>query len=579
MKISFFAINNFRGISGGLSQNKIIFEDTNTLFIYGPNNVGKSTFLKAYQEFYLNTTPIQSDFFKSNFENKIEFEIEVTLQQFDKDRIEAKAPKKVESYKKYLKDDKLRIKKTWALDSKKKVKDLNETYNYETELYEDSSYATIGLHQIFQSCMPKPIFIKAMPTEDEAKDILNDILKSMAESTLKLADLVALDEAKAKIQELQDKMYNPELVSSYQDSVNTYFSKIFEDTKLTFNEIKDRLVWTENKLGKDFNIDFVKTDTNGDIDSSIPSSSKHVGHGTLRTAIFTLLLMKDVAEKFERQDGRKDYMVLFEEPELFLYPKIVKELRDLIYQVSLDELPYQVLCASHSPSMIDISKPKLSIIRLNKNEIGTNIYQINDSFLKKAKNVKTNDELKQEMNEILRFNPYVCESFYADEVLLIEGPTEEIIARAYIQDINPKKDLFILNCGTVNNIPFYQQIFSKFNIKYHAVFDTDGKAIINFDEFNSPSFESHIQKSISDQHSLDKAVYPVGLLRVHETTFEPAHQSLEIPEELRYSEQAPNQGKPFNANLYWKNILEPNKGHELFKIVPFIKYLDEILNY
>lgn len=48
MKISFFSVNNFRAISGGLDNNKIIFKDTNTLFIYGANNAGKSTFLKAY---------------------------------------------------------------------------------------------------------------------------------------------------------------------------------------------------------------------------------------------------------------------------------------------------------------------------------------------------------------------------------------------------------------------------------------------------------------------------------------------------------------------------------------------------
>ncbi|WP_375708490.1 TOPRIM nucleotidyl transferase/hydrolase domain-containing protein, partial [Escherichia coli] len=65
---------------------------------------------------------------------------------------------------------------------------------------------------------------------------------------------------------------------------------------------------------------------------------------------------------------------------------------------------------------------------------------------------------------MLRFNPYICESFYADEVLLIEGPTEEIICRAYLQELPSSKNIFVLNCGTVNNIPFYQKIFSQFNI-------------------------------------------------------------------------------------------------------------------
>ncbi|MBY7829995.1 AAA family ATPase [Vibrio fluvialis] len=583
MKISFFSVNNFRGISGGLEQNKIIFDDTNTLFIYGQNNVGKSTFLRAYDFFYRNGNPSLSDFYKSDMSNEISFEIEVELDELDRARIERKAPKQKETYKKYVHNNKIRIKKTWKInkESKKKNDLTNEnlTWNYETEEYEAIGYASIGLHTVFQSCMPKPVFIKAMPTEDEAKSILNDILKTMAESTLNETDLHELDEAKAKIKQLQDKMYNPELVSDYEQEVNKYFSKIFGDTELTFSEAKEKISWTENKLGKEFNIDFYKKNLEGERDESIPSSSSHVGHGTIRTAIFTLLLMRDVAEKFERSAGRKDYMVLFEEPELFLYPKIVKELRELIYQVSEDDLPYQVLCASHSPSMIDISKPKSSIIRLIKTPTGTVVHQINDRFLKQAKNVTTNEELRQEMNEILRFNPHICESFYSDEVLLIEGPTEEIVARAFMQENPIDKDIFILNCGTVNNIPFYQKIFAKFDIKYHVVCDTDGKPITAYDAENNPSFATHIQKTISEQFATDKAAGTAGLMRVHDTTFEPAHQAATIPTELRYTEQAVGMGKPLNANLYWKNIISPNRDHKDLRKLPFIDYLHEIVAY
>ena len=105
MKINFFSVNNFRGISGGLDRNKIIFEDTNTLFIYGQNNAGKSTFLKAYEFFYRNETPVKEDFYKSSYINNIDFEIEVLLQDIDKERIELNAPKQKESYKKFLKDE------------------------------------------------------------------------------------------------------------------------------------------------------------------------------------------------------------------------------------------------------------------------------------------------------------------------------------------------------------------------------------------------------------------------------------------------------------------------------------------
>lgn len=579
MKISFFAANNFRGISGGLDKNKIVFKDTNTLFIYGANNAGKSTFLKAYMFFYKDEKPILDDFHRRGKSSEIEFELEVEVDEIDRIKIESVAPTKKESYKKFLNGNLLRIKKV-LIHKAGKFEVRNLTFNYGSNSYEEVAYASLGLHTVFQACLPKPIFINAMPTEEQAKTILNEILKVMAESTLKAQDFMELQAAQAKIKELQDKMYDSELITTYESSVNTYFNRIFGDTNISFKDHKDRVVWTENKLGKEFDIEFIKRGADGEKDDEIPSSYNSVGHGTIRTAIFTLLLMRDVAEKFERQQGRKDYMVLFEEPELFLYPRMVKELRELIYQVSTEELPYQVLCASHSAAMIDITKPKSSIIKLVKNNHGTEVYQINDAFLKSAKGVQTKEELKQEMYEVLRFNPYICESFYCDEVLLIEGPTEEIITRAYLQEKKTNKSIFVLNCGTVNNIPFYQKIFSKFNIKYHVIFDTDKAVSTGLDQRGNCIFDSGIQKSIVEQYNTDfmNMNGNIGIFRTHFTTFEPAHKCESIPIEFRFVESG-DKSKPYNANLYWKNVLKPNLEHEDIVKVPIMKYLSEIINH
>ncbi len=51
MKISFFGVIILELFLVASKITKIIFKDTNTLFIYGANNAGKSTFLKAYMFF------------------------------------------------------------------------------------------------------------------------------------------------------------------------------------------------------------------------------------------------------------------------------------------------------------------------------------------------------------------------------------------------------------------------------------------------------------------------------------------------------------------------------------------------
>ncbi len=575
MKIVNFAVNNFRGIAGGLDVNRINFEGINTLFIFGQNNAGKSTFLRAYDLFYHDELPANDDFHRKNTDNTIEIQVEVELDEWDRQRIETAAPKAKESYKAYLINGcRIRMKSEWVPDGKK-IKKKAFTWSPTDGAYVEIGYASVGLHGVFQSCLPRPIKIKAMPNEEEAKAILNEILKAVAESRLKDKELQELKDAQEKIRELQGRMYKKDVIDTYQKSVNSYMAALFPSVRVAIEDSRDRVAWTENKLGREYDISFQKIDTSGNVDSELPNHAGMIGHGTIRTAIFTLLLMRDVAEEFERIDGRKDYLVLFEEPELFLYPKVIRDLRDLIYKVSEGDTPYQVLCASHSPSMIDITQLKSSIIRLVRNGSGTVLNQVSDVFLKSASGVQSDVEFKQEMYEVLRFNPYICEAFYADEVILIEGPTEEIVLRAYLQERPQKKFFFILNCGTVNNIPFYQKVLSKFAIPYSVICDTDGNTATSRDQEDNPVFSSGIQGAISNQFQADRAAGKAGVFRCHDTTFEPAHRAQGIPEHLRMPEST-SKGKPFDANHYWKTILKPHFESEEISKVPIIGIMNLI---
>ena len=581
MRIISFAVNNFRSISGGLENNVIEFQDSNTIFLLGQNNVGKSSFLKAYDFFYNSTSPTIEDINKQDADKKIEFELNLKLDDFDfeKDAIS----KKSDNLKTWLNEDNiLKIRRVFnAKDSGKKViieKAQNFTWDFKDEIWIEKNYGGIGLDTVFQSALPTPIFIKAMPTEQEVEDIINQILSAKAKNNLKEKERDELKLAQEKVKELQEKLYNPDSIKLYKKEVNENFQKLFPNTKIELGE-EDKVKWTENAMGKKFKIHFEQFKKDGLKDEQIPTSYDKVGHGAIRSAIFSLLLMKDIADEFERVENRKDYIVLFEEPELFLHPKLMRQLRNLVYKVSESSSPYQILCASHSPQMIDITKEKSSLVRMVKTEDATKLFQINDDFLKKSKDIQTKEELKQEMNELLRFNPFICESFYSDEVILIEGPTEEIILRGYLTEVEINKDLFIVNCGTVNNIPFYQKIFSKFFIKYHVICDSDSSIHQGDDEYNLPIFSSGIQKSIYTQFKMDKQIedYKSGLMQFHNETFEPAHKSTSIPKHLRLPDSYnDSDGKPFNANQYWKEVLSPNINDNDIELVPIVKFIKNI---
>ena len=132
------------------------------------------------------------------------------------------------------------------------------------------------------------------------------------------------------------------------------------------------------------------------------------------------------------------------------------------------------------------------------------------------------------------------------------------------------------SCNTINNIPFYQRVYTRFSIKYHVICDTDDKAITNYDRKGNPMFESGIQKSIC---SLLNGNSSAGLLRVHNKTFEPAHKDDSVFGKLRLPEYPECDGKPFNANKYWKDILEQNYLIKEIYTVPIIKNVKEILGY
>lgn len=570
MRIKSFAINNFRGITGGLDRNIINFDDSNTIFVFGQNNVGKSSILKAYEAFYLDSIT-EKDLCNSNSDDAeiaVEFYIDETT---DKAVIEAQGGNKYNNLKsKYLNDNGvLKLKKTFSRTDKKPS---NQTFDTATNAYVDIGYGGIGAHGPFKSMMLQPLYIKAMPSEADVESIVTEVLKEVATGRLKDSEREELKAAEQTIENLQAAIYKTSDRDTYTNEVNEKFGRLFNGFKLHIDEGSSKAKFTHDKIGMDFKVSF-KTSKGGE---DVFSDYDQMGHGSVRIAIFLLMLMRD---KLRGDDEvKKNFLVLFEEPELFLHPVLTKELRTLIYEVSDKETPFQILCASHSPQMIDISKDHSSLARMVKEEDGTHIFQIQQDDLKNAEQ-DTKAKVKQKLYEILRFDPYVCESFYSSEVLLVEGDTEAIIARGFQQEFEETKNIFVVNCHSVTNIPFYQKFFSKFKITYSVIFDTDSNVEPEKgwnSERKAPSFTGGIQKSIYDQFVIDKDAGIARHCLVFDNTFETPHAALEEP--FKYVGNV-SDGKPFNANAYWNQILgaKTDANEAEFNAIPIVDYLRDIM--
>jgi len=577
MKIISFAVNNFRSINGGLEKNTIKFEGSNTIFIFGQNNVGKSTFLDAYDYFY-SDTKLKSldDFYCRNKEAEIIMELAV---EFSESEIK-ELTKMNTQISKYLFHDKIMIvRKVFSLDAKNN--NLTKRVDGQGDAgdgFDDKGFGGAGAHPFFQNKLPKPIKIVAMPNPEDINKLINDIL-AIGVKNLSDNEQEKLTEAENTIRDLQKKVYGDETIEEYKENANNHYKKLFGQIEIKFRE-SDKGSDIQSFINKKFTVEFEHKENQGasQEDYKIPKNYKNFGHGSIRMAMFVLLLVEDIAKSNKKID--KGYIVLFEEPELFLHPRLTKQLRNLIYQVSGEDTQFQVLCASHSPQMIDISKEHTSLVRMvQETENSTKLHQIQqeDIIEKEEKNItEQRKEAKQKLQEILRFNPFICESFYADEVVLVEGDTEAIIWRAYLEEFQPKKDIFVVNCGSVSNIPFYQRIFSKFDIKYSVICDTDDKDWNS--DFDSPEFNSKtsnqgkIETLFEEHRSKGKA----SKFFVFNESFEPAHEDKSIPKNLRYAEDTNTDGKPLAANKYWEKIIK-YKEEDSFSKIPIIKYIKAIL--
>lgn len=175
--------------------------------------------------------------------------------------------------------------------------------------------------------------------------------------------------------------------------------------------------------------------------SNVNTSVDNQGAGVIRSSIFAMLRYRSMREnKLKRQN--KEYvrplLIAFEEPEIYLHPKASQQMRDTIYELSSD-LNNQIVATTHSPYMIDLSKNSSQV--LNSLYTVTSKYKGTDFFIDEVianpfnvgqafKELVNND--KSYVKMLLKVDDSIAKVFFAKNVLIIEGDTEEIVIKETI---------------------------------------------------------------------------------------------------------------------------------------------------
>lgn len=548
MKLVKLKINNFRGLKG--ENNIIEFDGNDLIFLIGQNNIGKSTFLQAYQ-YMSNSKQVAKieDFYNKDDSNPIIVEGFFELEEED-----VEGTYKEKSWIENWVDSKriLRVKKEW-----KKAESKFEKYTYNPTKNEYVKNGFGGIDTLFTSVIPKPIEIGAIETIESLEKEINKILKDENLKNLKENHTELYNEINGKISDIQDELLSSENISQYNTKINESFSKLFPDLEIKINSKQNTEFDLSKLLEKNHSIDVKNTN------SSHQFNMENNGTGIIRQILFNFL--KTIKSK--EGNERKNYIILYEEPELYLHPKVIRLLREELYEI-VKESPFQILCATHSPQMIDISKQHTSLVRITKNDkLETETNQVGSSLF-------LNDENKDFVQMINRFDPNICEVFYADEVIIVEGDTEAIVCREILRKYFPQEDIFVLNSGSKNNIPFFQDVLNHFKISQHIIFDSDTRFLYNKDgsvkknddgsnrKNSAWKINENILKRIENFNNLSK-----GYVSIH--NFESSH-------DYEYDK---NKGKPLSAYEYAKGLtLDSDKPivNKIRQIVDDIRYTEDI---
>lgn len=174
---------------------------------------------------------------------------------------------------------------------------------------------------------------------------------------------------------------------------------------------------------------------------------------------------------------RELLIILYEEPELYLHPQMLRKLKAILNTISQTE-NWQIICSTHSPVFINVADAPESLVILSRTaDGGIAVRQLTESpFEETEAGLIERDALRAALD----FHPTVCEVFFASKVILVEGDTEMAIFKHCNQllvycDVNLEKsmDCTIVSCGGKWTIPAIGRLLSRFGVSFKIVHDLD----------------------------------------------------------------------------------------------------------
>lgn len=261
---------------------------------------------------------------------------------------------------------------------------------------------------------------------------------------------------------LSEVQFNNELLKKLSIYTRDMFKKDIYLDKYTYGEV---LLF---RVGDDF--DFIRNSPreNSEVEIKLNDYNLLDDEGDGLKSFVTTYLSLNLNDK---------NILLFDEPETFLHPPLAKQLGEIIGKAANENK--QIFLSTHSADLLKgilNSNSDVKIIRITRNEDTNNISQL--------------DEISNITNDSLLYSSNVLNGLFCEKVYISESESDEEFYRCLHDKVNPTDSSFFTHGENKQTLGKIAKIYNDLNVLNYRIYDFD----LLFDK----AFNSELNKFISD---------------------------------------------------------------------------------
>jgi putative ATP-dependent endonuclease of the OLD family len=481
-RVKKLVIKNFRCIG----SNPVEVDLDDIVVLVGPNNVGKSTILRAY-EVVMSHGSADGRLLLADFPREVvdgdklpEIELQTYIDPETKDKPgEQWLHLEEETGRNYVRE-------RWIWDSPNK----DPTRQGRRANAEDwSENVPWGAPNVAKSHRPIPHRVDAFASpETQAQGVINiikTVLQDLAKKPGEGEDTAsALEKLRIEILQVQARIIENSQVEidKIEAELSSIISEVFKGFKVKIDprhqDLSDKALLLFNtdpilRMGpEDGHSAPIEKQGSGARRTLLWSALKLVGERSGETKKATGKKAKAATDAAETSspEAPRPHVLLMDEPEICLHPNAIREACRVLYGLAVDGSGWQVMVTTHSPAFIDLSRDNTTIVRVERDEGGS----IHGTTVFRPTRARLDTDDKKLLKLLNTWDPYVGEFFFGGRAIIVEGDTE-YSAFQLIIDRERKEfgDVHVIRSRGKFIIPALIKILNHFGSGYAVLHDSD----------------------------------------------------------------------------------------------------------